>query len=45
MSLLILILPTTAFLAALLLWFLAWTLKSGQYDDLEGAAGRILFED
>jgi cbb3-type cytochrome oxidase maturation protein len=21
-----------------------WTLKSGQYDDLEGAAARILFE-
>ncbi|MDI4232724.1 cbb3-type cytochrome oxidase assembly protein CcoS [Bradyrhizobium sp. 31Argb] len=21
-----------------------WTLKSGQYDDLEGAAQRILFE-
>lgn len=22
-----------------------WTLKSGQYDDLEGAAERILFTD
>jgi cbb3-type cytochrome oxidase maturation protein len=22
-----------------------WTLKSGQYDDLDGAAERILFED
>lgn len=22
-----------------------WSLKSGQYDDLEGAANRILFED
>jgi cbb3-type cytochrome oxidase maturation protein len=22
-----------------------WALKSGQYDDLEGAAHRILFED
>jgi cbb3-type cytochrome oxidase maturation protein len=45
MSLLLLILPTTAFLAGLLFWFLSWTLKSGQYDDLEGAAGRILYED
>ena len=22
-----------------------WTLQSGQYDDLEGAANRILFDD
>ena len=22
-----------------------WALKSGQFDDLEGAAGRILFDD
>ena len=22
-----------------------WTLRSGQYDDLDGAAHRILFED
>lgn len=22
-----------------------WTLKSGQYDDMEGAANRILFDD
>jgi cbb3-type cytochrome oxidase maturation protein len=22
-----------------------WTLRSGQYDDLEGAAERVLFED
>jgi cbb3-type cytochrome oxidase maturation protein len=22
-----------------------WTLRSGQYDDMEGAANRILFDD
>jgi cbb3-type cytochrome oxidase maturation protein len=22
-----------------------WALKSGQYDDLDGAAGRVLFDD
>ena len=36
--------------AALLLGFggllaFLWTVKSGQYDDLEGAAARILIED
>jgi cbb3-type cytochrome oxidase maturation protein len=25
--------------------FFLWSLRSGQYDDLEGAANRILFDD
>jgi cbb3-type cytochrome oxidase maturation protein len=25
--------------------FFLWCLRSGQYDDLEGAANRILFDD
>ena len=27
-----------------LVWFL-WALRSGQYDDLDGAAERVLFDD
>jgi cbb3-type cytochrome oxidase maturation protein len=27
------------------LGFFLWSLRSGQYDDLEGAANRILFDD
>jgi cbb3-type cytochrome oxidase maturation protein len=32
-------------LGALGVWLFFWTLKSGQYDDLEGAAERILIDD
>jgi cbb3-type cytochrome oxidase maturation protein len=27
------------------LWFFFWTIRSSQYDDMEGAAHRILMED
>ncbi|MBM3271491.1 MAG: cbb3-type cytochrome oxidase assembly protein CcoS [Candidatus Sericytochromatia bacterium] len=45
MSIMLVILPATLFLAGLLVWFLHWTLSSGQYEDLEGAAARILYDD
>lgn len=32
-------------LGALGVWLFFWTLKSGQYDDLDGAAQRILMDD
>jgi len=32
-------------LGALGVWLFFWTLKSGQYDDLQGAAERILMDD
>jgi cbb3-type cytochrome oxidase maturation protein len=32
-------------LGAVGLWLFFWTLKSGQYDDLDGAAHRILMDD
>jgi cbb3-type cytochrome oxidase maturation protein len=32
-------------LGALGVWLFFWTLKSGQYDDMEGAAERILIDD
>ena len=43
-SMLILILLSVVLGAGGLALFL-WTLRSGQYDDLEGAANRILFDD
>ena len=33
------------FLGALGVWLFFWTLKSGQYDDMDGAAQRILIDD
>jgi cbb3-type cytochrome oxidase maturation protein len=32
-------------IAACGLAFFLWSLRSGQYDDLDGAANRILFDD
>ena len=37
--------PGGVLLALIGLWFFFWTVKSSQYDDLDGAAQRILFED
>jgi cbb3-type cytochrome oxidase maturation protein len=32
-------------LGALGVWLFVWTLRSGQYDDMDGAAQRILIDD
>jgi cbb3-type cytochrome oxidase maturation protein len=32
-------------LGALGVWLFFWTLKSGQYEDMDGAAHRILMDD
>ena len=45
MSGLTLLIPIAIGLGLLALVTFLWTLKSGQYDDLEGAAHRILDED
>ncbi len=37
--------PVALFLSLLGLGFFLWSLKSKQYDDLKGAASRILFDD
>ena len=42
MSILIYLIPIALFLGALGLGAFLWSLKSGQYDDLEGAAWRVL---
>lgn len=45
MDILLLLIPVTLFLLAIggmLFW---WTVRSGQYDDLDSPAHRILFDD
>jgi cbb3-type cytochrome oxidase maturation protein len=44
MNMLMYLLPIALALGALGLGAFLWTLKSGQYDDLDGAANRILDE-
>lgn len=45
MSVLIYLIPVALFLGLLGLGAFIWSLKSGQYDDLEGAAHRILIDE
>lgn len=42
---LLLLIPVALFLGGLGLAAFLWALKSGQYEDLDGAANRILFDD
>ena len=45
MSVLIYLIPIAFFLGLVGLFAFIWTLKSGQYEDLEGEAQRVLFDD
>ncbi len=45
MSILVFLIPAALLLGLLGLAAFMWSLRSGQYDDLEGAAERILFDD
>ena len=45
MSILILLIPLALLLGLIALISFLWTLKSNQYNDLKGAANRILFDD
>lgn len=45
MDALILLIPLALALGLLGLAGFIWTMRHGQYDDLEGAAERILFDD
>lgn len=45
MDVLIYLIPVALFLGGLGLVAFLWSLKSGQFDDLDGAANRILFDD
>lgn len=45
MNILIFLVPAALLLGLLGLVAFLWSLKTGQYDDLEGAAERILYDD
>ena len=45
MSMLLYLIPIAVGLGLLGLVAFLWALKSGQFDDMEGAAHRILFDD
>jgi len=45
MEVLYLLIPIAVLLAAGIVWALLWAVRSGQFDDLEGPAHRILMDD
>ena len=45
MNVLIFLIPIALILGLLGLAAFLWSLKSGQFEDMEGAANRILFDD
>ena len=45
MTILLYLIPVALSLGLLALGAFLWSLKSGQYDDLDGAAARILDDD
>ena len=45
MNVLVYLIPAALFLGIVGLGAFLWALKSGQYEDLDGAAHRILFDD
>ena len=45
MDIMIFLIPAAVFLGAMGLAAFFWSLKSGQYEDLDGAAHRILIDD
>jgi cbb3-type cytochrome oxidase maturation protein len=45
MEVLYLLIPLAVVLAGVVVWAFFWSVKSGQFDDLEGPAHRILLDD
>lgn len=45
MSIMVVLVPGALFLGALGLVAFLWSLRSGQYEDLDGAANRVLIDD
>ena len=45
MSSLIILIPIALILALIALLAFFWSVKNGQFDDLEGASQRIIFDD
>lgn len=45
MRILYLLIPLTLILVGIAVWAFIWAVKSGQFDDLEGPAHRILMDE
>lgn len=45
MDILYLLIPISLIFVAVVAWVFIWSVKSGQYDDMEGPAHRILMDD
>lgn len=45
MSILYLLIPITLIVMGIAVWGFIWAVKTGQFDDLEGPAYRILMDD
>ena len=45
MDILYLLIPLSLILVALIVWALSWAIRSGQFEDLEGPAHRIVMDD
>ena len=44
MEVVYLLIPIALLIAALVVWLFFWAIRSGQFDDLEGPAHRILMD-
>ncbi|HHZ88830.1 MAG TPA: cbb3-type cytochrome oxidase assembly protein CcoS [Chromatiaceae bacterium] len=45
MDIIFLLLPLSLILVGIIVWIFMWSIRSGQYDDLEGPAHRVLIDD
>lgn len=45
MEILYLLIPLSVVLIFLIVWVFLWAVRSGQFDDMEGPAHRILMDD
>lgn len=45
MNILFIIIPISLLVVAGIIWIFVWSVKSGQFDDMEGPAHRILMDD
>lgn len=45
MEIIYLLIPLSIILVGVIIWIFMWAIRSGQFDDLEGPAHRILMDD
>lgn len=45
MDIIFLLIPLSLILIGAIIWALFWAIRSGQFDDMEGPAHRILMDD